>query len=100
MPLSHLSLGSSHFVRHYSGNLIRFLFLRLLRCFSSPGILSQARAWVLPRQVTPLGNPRLGLLDSSPRLIAVMPRPSSATDTKASALCPFLFDLHQPEHKT
>ena len=53
-----------------------------------------------PGRLSPLGNPRLGLLDNSPRLIAVMPRPSSATDAKASALCPFLFDLHQLENKT
>ena len=59
-----------------------------------------AGAWVLPMRVTPLGNPRLGLLDSSPRLFAVMPRPSSATDAKASTLRPFLFDLLQLEHKT
>jgi hypothetical protein len=62
--------------------------------------LVKASAWVLPRQVTLLGNPRLGLLDSSPRLNAVMPRPSSATDAKTFALCPFLFDLLQLEHKT
>jgi hypothetical protein len=42
---------------------------------------------VLPEWVTPFGNPRLGLLDSSPRLFAVLPRPSSALDTKASTMC-------------
>lgn len=31
-------LGYSLFVRHYLGNRIRFLFLRLLRCFTSAGI--------------------------------------------------------------
>ena len=30
-------LGSSHFDRHYFGNRYFFLFLRVLRCFSSPG---------------------------------------------------------------
>ena len=30
-------LGSSPFARHYLGNRFFFLFLRLLRCFSSPG---------------------------------------------------------------
>ena len=30
-------LGSSHFARRYSGNHYYFLFLRLLRCFSSAG---------------------------------------------------------------
>jgi hypothetical protein len=32
-------LGSSHFARRYFGNRCCFLFLRLLRCFSSPGSL-------------------------------------------------------------
>ncbi len=30
-------LGSSPFARHYLGNHCYFLFLRVLRCFSSPG---------------------------------------------------------------
>ncbi len=34
---SHSGLGSSHFARRYFGNHFCFLFLRLLRCFSSPG---------------------------------------------------------------
>jgi hypothetical protein len=34
---SHQGLGYSHFARHYSGNHYCFLFLRILRCFSSPG---------------------------------------------------------------
>ena len=34
----HLGLGSSHFARRYFGNLCRFLFLRVLRCFTSPGL--------------------------------------------------------------
>ena len=32
-------LGCSHFARRYSGNRFCFLFLWLLRCFSSPGCL-------------------------------------------------------------
>ena len=43
-------------------------------------------AQVLPERVTPFGNPRLSLLDSSPRLFAVLPRPSSALDAKASTM--------------
>ena len=31
-------LASSHFARRYFGNLFWFLFLRLLRCFSSAGL--------------------------------------------------------------
>src|SRR6478609_1938121 len=34
------SLGSSLFARHYSGNHCYFLFLPVLRCFSSRGWLS------------------------------------------------------------
>ncbi len=34
---SHTGLGSSHFARRYFGNRCFFLFLRVLRCFSSPG---------------------------------------------------------------
>ena len=33
-----LGLGCSRFARRYSGNRICFLFLRVLRCFSSPGL--------------------------------------------------------------
>ena len=41
--LSHdCSLGSSRFARRYSGNHSCFLFLGLLRCFSSPGALQLA----------------------------------------------------------
>ena len=32
-------LGYSPFDRHYLGNHFCFLFLRVLRCFSSPGLL-------------------------------------------------------------
>ena len=35
-------LGCFPFARHYSGNRCCFLFLRVLRCFSSPGWLSHA----------------------------------------------------------
>lgn len=35
-----LGLGSFRFARRYSGNRIFFLFLRVLRCFSSPGLPS------------------------------------------------------------
>ena len=36
---THHGLGSFPFARRYSGNRCFFLFLRLLRCFSSPGSL-------------------------------------------------------------
>ena len=39
LPQAHykLGLGCSDFARHYSRNHFCFLFLRVLRCFSSPG---------------------------------------------------------------
>ena len=39
LPHNHYNygLGSSDFARHYSRNHCCFLFLRVLRCFSSPG---------------------------------------------------------------
>ena len=39
--LDNNGLGCSRFDRLYSGNHYCFLFLRLLRCFSSPGLLSE-----------------------------------------------------------
>ena len=38
-PTPKCGLGSSPFARRYLGNRCFFLFLRLLRCFSSPGYL-------------------------------------------------------------
>ena len=37
-PEINLGLGSSPFARRYLGNRCFFLFLRVLRCFSSPGV--------------------------------------------------------------
>ena len=39
-------LGSFPFARRYSGNRFFFLFLRVLRCFSSPGSLSYVMYWL------------------------------------------------------
>ncbi len=41
--LRDIGLGSSRFARRYFGNHYCFLFLRVLRCFSSPGALPLAR---------------------------------------------------------
>ena len=91
-------LGSSHFARRYFGNRCFFLFLRLLRCFSSPG--SPRTAMCSPcgsggplRWVAPFRNLRvIGylLLAAAYRSLS---RLSSALSAKASALRPFLLDL-------
>ncbi len=53
-------LGSSRFARRYSGNRVFFLFLRLLRCFSSPGSLAPPYLiQVAVSRVAPFGNLRI-----------------------------------------
>ena len=88
---THLSLGSFHFARRYSGNRIFFLFLRVLRCFSSPGSLCMAmyspysnRGFLC--QVSPFRNQRVNgylLLTVAYRSLS---RLSSALSAKASTL--------------
>ena len=64
------SLGSSHFARHYSGNHCYFLFLRLLRCFSSAGWLS-FEWYIFNIPGCPIRKPAdVTLVCSSPQLIA------------------------------
>ena len=65
-----LSLGCSLFARHYSGNHDCFLFLSLLRCFSSGGWLSfEWYTFSIPG--CPIRKPKdLTLVCSSPWLIA------------------------------
>ena len=59
------SLGCSPFARHYSGNRYCFLFLRVLRWFSSPGSLHRTyefgagRSWYFHDQVSPFGHLRI-----------------------------------------
>ena len=87
-------LGSSHFARHYFGNRCFFLFLRLLRCFSSPGSLPCVMDWrtdtqVFPVWVSPFRNPRISGHVLLPAAYRSLSRLSSALSAKASALCPF-----------
>ena len=89
---THNGLGSSHFARRYSGNRCFFLFLRVLRCFSSPGSLRIPMYSVyddggLLRQVSPFRNRWVNgylLLTIAYRSLS---RLSSALSAKASALC-------------
>ena len=92
-------LASFPFARRYLGNRCFFLFLRVLRCFSSPGfllytyliqyrILKHYLKWV-----PSFGNLRVNgylLLTAAYRSLS---RPSSAPSAKASALCSFSLDL-------
>jgi hypothetical protein len=69
-------LGYSRFARRYSGNRVFFLFLEVLRCFSSLGSRHATYGFSDGRLgITPAGFPHSGILGSkpacgSPRLIA------------------------------
>ena len=65
-------LGFSPFDRHYLGNHFCFLFLRVLRCFSSPGLLPDKSGWL---RFTEPGCPirkssDIAVICTSPKLIA------------------------------
>ena len=87
-------LACSPFAHHYSGNHNCFLFLRVLRCFTSPRPhqppytfrrrrhpITSAR---LPHSETPGSKPGCRLPEEYRRL----PRPSSDPDAKASTMRP------------
>ena len=84
-------LASFPFARRYLGNRCFFLFLLLLRCFSSEGFLHMAMYLpcsdtVLPSRVSPFGYLRVYgylLLTAAFRSLS---RPSSALGAKASTL--------------
>ena len=88
---THSGLGSFHFARRYFGNRVFFLFLRLLRCFSSPGSLPYVMywrmdTWGLLKWVSPFRYLRIIgylLLTAAFRSLS---RLSSALSAKASTL--------------
>ena len=69
-------MGFFHFARRYFGNHSCFLFLRLLRCFSSPRsplqpMYSAADVSTLPETGCPIQkSPDQSLFSNSPKLIA------------------------------
>ena len=99
LQCTHRSLGSFPFARRYSGNRCFFLFLRLLRCFSSPGSLPYVMDWRMDDRgflcrVSPFGNLRVSgylLLTAAYRSLS---RPSSALSAKASSLRPYQLNLY------
>ena len=94
----HHGLASFHFARRYFGNRCFFLFLRLLRCFSSPGSLPYVMDWRMDdwsssSRVSPFRYLRINgylLLTAAFRSLS---RLSSALSAKASTLRSFLLDL-------
>ena len=80
-----------------------FLFLRVLRCFSSPGSLHTPMDSVHDDRssscrVPPFRHPRLNGYLLLPAAFRSLSRLSSALSAKASALCPILLDLSFPHH--
>ena len=93
-PRTRAGLGSSHFARRYFGNRCFFLFLALLRCFSSGGsphktMDSSYDAWRLSMRVSPFGYLRIKGYVLLPAAFRSLSRPSSALSAKASTLRSF-----------
>ena len=94
---THFGLGSFHFARRYFGNRVFFLFLRVLRCFSSPG--SPCMAMDSPCsdrgllcRVSPFRYLRIFGYLLLPEAFRSLSRLSSALSAKASTLCSYSLD--------
>ena len=92
-------LASFPFARRYLGNRCFFLFLRVLRCFSSPGallwsyLIHSMMTGHYSRRVPPFGYPRI---NACLRLLVAyrsLLRPSSAYGALASTLCSSSLDF-------
>ena len=99
-------LGSSAFARRYLRNRVFFLFLRVLRCFSSPGSPPYVMDWRMDTRgflvwVSPFRNLRINGYLLLPEAYRSLSRLSSALSAKASALCPFCltFALLTPQRR-
>ena len=96
---THSGLGSFPFARRYLGNRYYFLFLRVLRCFSSPRALLMTyliQSWMTghySRRVSPFRHLRITGYLLLPEAYRSLSRLSSALSAKASALCSYLLDL-------
>ena len=86
-------LGSFPFARRYLGNRFFFLFLRVLRCFSSLGLPSYSYVFTIrymgfPMCVPTFGNLRITGYVRLPEAYRSLSRPSSAPDAKAFTMRP------------
>ncbi len=70
-------LGLFPFARHYLGNHFCFLFLRVLRCFSSPGLPPLQDSISSIYWVVPFGNLRINSYLHFPAAYRSLSRPSS-----------------------
>ena len=95
---SRSGLASSAFARRYLRNRCFFLFLALLRCFSSGGSPPYVMCWrmdaySLCMRVSPFRYPRIYGYLHLPAAFRSLSRLSSALSAKASSLRSFLLDL-------
>ena len=95
---THSGLGSFPFARRYLGNRCFFLFLRLLRCFSSPGSPPYVMDWRMDDtsssyRVSPFRHLRIKDYLHLPAAFRSLSRLSSALSAKASTLCSSLLNL-------
>ena len=70
--------GCSAFARHYLRNNYCYLFLRVLRCFSSPGYLSLRSTMSSTQWVSPFGHLRIKGYLHLPVAFRSLSRPSSS----------------------
>ena len=77
----YIGLGYSHFARHYSGNHYCFLFLPVLRCFSSRGWLSLRSNTPSVYWVVPFGNLRIYHSCAVPRSLSQLTTSFIASQT-------------------
>ena len=95
---THRGSGSFPFARRYSENRSFFLFLPVLRCFSSPAPLPCAMYWPMDdlgllSRVSPFRNLRITEYLLLPAAYRSLSRLSSALSAKASTLRPYQLDL-------
>ena len=97
---THSGLGSSAFARRYLRNRVFFLFLRVLRCFSSPGsppyvMYWHMDTWGLLMWVSPFRHLRITGYLLLPEAYRSLSRLSSALSAKASTLRSYMLDHNQ-----
>ena len=96
---THRGLGSAGFARRYFRYRCFFLFLRLLRCFSSPGSLPCVMDWRMDtggllQWVSPFRHLRISGYLLLPADFRSLSRLSSALSAKASTLRSSLLHQH------
>ena len=83
-------LGYSAFARRYLRNHYCFLLLRVLRCFSSPGLLTLRCNMSSTCWVAPFGYLRINLYVPIPATFRSLSRPSSPLRAQAFPIRPYL----------